>query len=100
MSLLQKHLAQSHAYSSIRQIGADPFAVRFDAVLSPTEAELDGRRVVLLGTNNYLGLTFDAECVEASIEAVRRWGTGTTGSRIANGSFGAHVTMERALARF
>ena len=100
MSLLQKHLAQSHAYTGIRQLGADPFAVRFDAVLSPTEAQLDGRRVILLGTNNYLGLTFDPECVEASVEAVRRWGTGTTGSRIANGSFGAHVAMETALARF
>jgi 8-amino-7-oxononanoate synthase len=100
LSLLQKHLAQTQAYSSIRENGADPFAVRFDAVRSPTEAELDGRRVILLGTNNYLGLTFDAACVEASVEAVRRWGTGTTGSRIANGSFGAHVTMERELARF
>jgi 8-amino-7-oxononanoate synthase len=38
--------------------------------------------------------------VEASIDAVRRWGTGTTGSRIANGSFGSHVAMEKALARF
>ena len=100
MSLLQKHLAQTQAYSGIREIGADPFAVRFSAVLSPTEAELDGRRVILLGTNNYLGLTFDADCVEASIDAVRRWGTGTTGSRIANGSFGSHVAMEKALARF
>jgi len=97
---LQKHLAQTQAYSGIREIGADPFAVRFSAVLSPTEAELDGRRVILLGTNNYLGLTFDADCVEASIDAVRRWGTGTTGSRIANGSFGSHVAMEKALARF
>jgi len=93
-------LAQTQAYSGIREIGADPFAVRFSAVLSPTEAELDGRRVILLGTNNYLGLTFDADCVEASIDAVRRWGTGTTGSRIANGSFGSHVAMEKALARF
>jgi len=100
LSLLQKHLAQSQAYSGIRQIGADPFAVRFDAVLSPTEAQLEGRRVILLGTNNYLGLTFDHDCVEASVEAVRRWGTGTTGSRIANGSFGGHVTMEKELARF
>jgi len=100
LSLLQKHLAQTQAYSGIREIGADPFAVRFSAVLSPTEAELDGRRVILLGTNNYLGLTFDADCVEASIDAVRRWGTGTTGSRIANGSFGSHVAMEKALARF
>lgn len=100
MGLLQKHIAQAEGYSEIRRLGADPFNLRFDAVVSPTEGVLDGRCVILLGTNNYLGLTFDPECVEASAEAVRRWGTGTTGSRIANGSFDAHVAMESALARF
>ncbi|CAN7217194.1 aminotransferase class I/II-fold pyridoxal phosphate-dependent enzyme [Phenylobacterium sp. LjRoot225] len=100
MGLLDKHLPQIRAYSGILEHGADPFNVKFDAVLSPTEAELNGQRVILLGTNNYLGLTFDPECIEASVDAVRRWGTGTTGSRIANGSFGAHVAMEQALARF
>ena len=100
MGLLDKHLPQIRAYSSIREHGVDPFNVRFDAVLSPTEAQLNGNRVILLGTNNYLGLTFDQECVEASIDAVRRWGTGTTGSRIANGSFNGHLAMETALARF
>jgi 8-amino-7-oxononanoate synthase len=100
LSLLQKHLTQIQAYSGIRQLGVDPFSVQFDSVLSPTEATLDGRRVILLGTNNYLGLTFDPECVEASVEAVRLWGTGTTGSRIANGSFGAHLALEQSLARF
>jgi len=100
LGLLDKHLPQIRAYSGILEHGADPFNVKFDAVLSPTEAELNGQRVILLGTNNYLGLTFDPDCVEASVEAVRRWGTGTTGSRIANGSFGAHLAMEKALARF
>jgi 8-amino-7-oxononanoate synthase len=100
LGLLDKHLPQIRAYSSIREHGVDPFNVRFDAVLSPTEAQLNGRRVILLGTNNYLGLTFDEECVEASIDAVRRWGTGTTGSRIANGSFNGHLAMETALAKF
>lgn len=100
MGLLDKHLPQIRAYSGIRGHGADPFNVRFDAVLSPTEAQLNGRRVILLGTNNYLGLTFDDACVEASVEAVRQWGTGTTGSRIANGSFNGHLAMEQSLARF
>jgi 8-amino-7-oxononanoate synthase len=100
MGLLDKHLTQSEAYDGIRKMGADPFGVRFDAVLSPTEGEIDGRRVILLGTNNYLGLTFDPEAIEASVEAVRKWGTGTTGSRIANGSFGEHLALETALAKF
>ena len=100
MGLLDKHLAYSQAYDAMRAVGADPFNVRFDAVLSPTEGVLGGKRVILLGTNNYLGLTFDPESIEASAEAVRKWGTGTTGSRIANGSFDGHLAMETALAKF
>jgi 8-amino-7-oxononanoate synthase len=85
------------AYNMIRQGAADPFSVRFDAVISPTEGLIDGRRTILLGTNNYLGLTFDPECVEASVKAVRERGTGTTGSRIANGSYDGHLLLETAL---
>ncbi|MBU2116535.1 MAG: pyridoxal phosphate-dependent aminotransferase family protein [Alphaproteobacteria bacterium] len=100
MALFDRYLPQVEAYQSIRAFGADPFSMRFDAILSPTEAEYGGRRVILLGTNNYLGLTFDPACIEASVEATRTWGTGTTGSRIANGSFDGHLTMETALAAF
>ncbi len=100
MGLLDRHLGHSQAYDAIRAAGADPFNVRFDAILSPTEGQLDGRSVILLGTNNYLGLTFDPECIDASAAAVKAWGTGTTGSRIANGSFDGHLAMETALADF
>ena len=91
MGLLDKHKAYTEAYKTIRDTGADPFNVRFEAVLSPSEGIVNGRPTILLGTNNYLGLTFDESCIEASREAVRVHGTGTTGSRIANGSFGGHV---------
>lgn len=100
MGLFDKHLAYREAYNAIRQAGADPFNVRFDSVVSPTEGMIDGRSVILLGTNNYLGLTFDPEAIAASVKAVQERGTGTTGSRIANGSFEAHVELEQALARF
>ncbi|WP_337187173.1 pyridoxal phosphate-dependent aminotransferase family protein [Phenylobacterium sp.] len=100
MGLLDKHLGYRAPLDGIRAVGADPSAVRFDAVLSPTEGMLDGRKVILLGTNNYLGLTFDPECIEASAAAVREWGTGTTGSRFANGTFSGHTALENALARF
>lgn len=78
----------------------DPFDIRFDAILSPTEGVLNGRRVLLLGTNNYLGLTFDGECVAAGIRSLTGEGTGTTGSRIANGTYGAHRGLEDQLSRF
>ncbi len=100
MGLLDKHLGYRAPLDGIRAAGADPSAVRFDAVLSPTEGMLDGKKVILLGTNNYLGLTFDPDCIEASAQAVREWGTGTTGSRFANGTFAGHTALEDALAKF
>jgi 8-amino-7-oxononanoate synthase len=93
-----KPLIESHA--AVKAAGADPFGVKMERVLSPTEAMVDGRRTILVGTNNYLGLTFDEACVEAAVDALQRYGTGTTGSRIANGSYQGHKGLERELARF
>ncbi|MBE7212771.1 MAG: aminotransferase class I/II-fold pyridoxal phosphate-dependent enzyme, partial [Gluconacetobacter diazotrophicus] len=98
--MLNKYRSLKQAIGRLRDAGRDPFAVAFDAVLSPTEAMLDGRPVLLLGTNNYLGLTFDPDCLEHAEAALRAEGTGTTGSRIANGSYGGHEALERQLARF
>jgi 8-amino-7-oxononanoate synthase len=56
--------------------------------------------VILAGTNNYLGLTFDPECIEAAQRALAEQGTGTTGSRMANGTFAAHLALEQELAAF
>ena len=75
-----------------------PVATPMDQVHSPTEATIGGRRVLLAGTNNYLGLTFDDSCREAAIEAIRSLGTGTTGSRMASGNYADHRGLERALA--
>jgi 8-amino-7-oxononanoate synthase len=56
--------------------------------------------MILAGTNNYLGLTLDTQCIEAAVRAVREQGTGTTGSRMANGSYSGHVALEKELADF
>ena len=100
MTILAKHAASKLVYDSLKEHGVDPVNVRFDSVLSPTEGMLHGRRTILLGTNNYLGLTFDPDCIERSVEATRSQGTGTTGSRIANGSYDGHLRLEEALADF
>ena len=97
MTILAKHAASKIAYDTLHAHGVD---VRFDEILSPTEGMLGGKRMILLGTNNYLGLTFDADCIERSVDATRRQGTGTTGSRVANGNYGGHMMLERALADF
>jgi 8-amino-7-oxononanoate synthase len=74
--------------------------VVMEKVLSPTEAIINGRRMILAGTNNYMGLTFDPDCIEAASQAARTLGTGTTGSRMANGTYSGHVQLEREFADF
>ena len=80
--------------------GPNPFETRIEEVYSSTEARIGGRRILLAGTNNYLGLTFEPECVEAAHKALDREGTGTTGSRMANGSYGSHCALEAELGDF
>src|SRR5688500_16347750 len=80
--------------------GADPFQVRMDEVISQTEAVIAGRRTILVGTNNYLGLTFAPEALQAAHEALEAGGTGTTGSRVANGTYLGHKELEATLCDF
>jgi len=77
-----------------------PTGVVMERLLSASEAIINGRKTVTVGTHNYLGLAFDETCIEVAIAALRREGTGTCGSRIANGSFSDHVALERELAQF
>lgn len=100
MTILSKfdHLAKT--YESLGPADSNPLKVTFDRILSSTEGVVNGRTTILLGTNNYLGLTFDPECIEESVRAVRSFGTGTTGSRVANGSYAGHRQLELDLADF
>jgi len=100
MTILAKHAAYRQAYDALLAHGVDPLNVQFDSVLSPTEGILNGQRTILLGTNNYLGLTFDPDCIEKAVDATRRQGTGTTGSRVANGTYDGHSRLEAAVAKF
>jgi 8-amino-7-oxononanoate synthase len=77
-----------------------PFGAVTERIISATEGVVQGRNVILAGTNNYLGLSYDARCIKAAQEAVARWGTGTTGSRLANGSFAEHQALETEIAQF
>lgn len=100
MDILAKYDAIAGRREVMLEAGDNPFGLRMDRILSPTEALIDGRRTLLVGTNNYLGLTFDPDCVEAGVAALRDQGTGTTGSRIANGSYALHEELEAAIARY
>ena len=100
MSLFDKYDQVSARHDRLLDAGRDPFNIRMDRIVSATEAIIDGREVILVGTNNYLGLTFDPDCIEAAVEAIRREGTGTTGSRIANGTYASHHALEKEIAAF
>ena len=65
-----------------------------------TEAVYQGRRLIMCGSNNYLGLTTHPRVKQASIDAIQRYGTSCTGSRLANGTLEIHVQLERELAEF
>jgi 8-amino-7-oxononanoate synthase len=64
------------------------------------EAEIFGKRVLMFGSNNYLGLTRHPEVVEAAVDAVKRYGTSMTGSRLLNGTTHLHQELEARIARF
>ena len=79
--------------------GAMPFDTVIDAVCGPTEVTIAGRRTLMCGSNNYLGLSFHPDVIAAAQAAVAREGAGTTGSRAANGTLAAHRRLEDAFAR-
>ena len=78
----------------------DPYGMVMERVLSPTEAIINGKRTILLGTYNYMGMTFDADVIAAGKAALDAFGAGTTGSRVLNGTYQGHKECEDALKAF
>ena len=78
----------------------DPFNLVMERVESPTVAICNGRRTILLGTYNYMGMTFDPDVVAAGKKALDEFGSGTTGSRVLNGTYQGHREVEEALRDF
>jgi 8-amino-7-oxononanoate synthase len=100
MKLLDKLDAVAATRKSLLPEGFDVFGIPIEEVYSSTEARINDRRVLFLGTNNYLGLTFSPECLQAAQEAIASEGTGTTGSRMANGSYSGHRALESEFGEF
>ena len=78
----------------------DPFSLVMEKVLSPTVAVVNGNETILLGTYNYMGMTFDDDVIAAGKKALDEFGAGTTGSRVLNGTFQGHKECEDALKEF
>ena len=100
VDLLEKHRGIAERFHRMLALGGNALGVTNDQMISPTQAIVGGRRILLAGTNNYMGITFDRRCIAAGQKALAEFGTGTTGSRIANGTFALHNELEGELARF
>ncbi len=100
VDLLDKHKGILERVQRMTAMGINGLGVTNDKMISPTRAMVGNREIILAGTNNYMGITFDPRCIAAGQKALAEFGTGTTGSRIANGSFALHSELERELAGF
>ncbi|MEM6579871.1 MAG: aminotransferase class I/II-fold pyridoxal phosphate-dependent enzyme [Pseudomonadota bacterium] len=98
--LFDKFQTMAAFQAELAERGVTPFGAVTEKILSPTEGIVEGHKVILAGTNNYMGMSYDQRCIDAAQSAVAEWGTGTTGSRLANGSFAEHQALETEIAEF
>src|ERR1035437_8936315 len=99
MNSLQKKM---HAYTIPQEIKKQDYYPYFSSIESAQDAEvmINGKKVLMFGSNSYLGLTNHPNVKEAAINAIRKYGTGCAGSRFLNGTLDIHVQLEEKLARF
>jgi 8-amino-7-oxononanoate synthase len=95
MDLLDKLRTVEKRIARVPDGSPKPGLTVIDRVLGPCEVVVRGRPTLMFGSNNYLGLTLHPDVVEAARRAVVEYGTGTTGSRTANGTLALHEALER-----
>ncbi|HMK60262.1 MAG TPA: pyridoxal phosphate-dependent aminotransferase family protein [Dissulfurispiraceae bacterium] len=83
----------------LQQAGIYPFFRMIESAQDP-EVIMNGKKMIMVGSNNYLGLTNHPKVKEAAIEAVKKYGSGCAGSRFLNGTLDIHVRLEEKLAKF
>jgi len=99
MNLLQKKLAKYDLPQKAKAAGIYPYFRTIESDQN-TEVIIDGKKVLMFGSNAYLGLTNHPKVKEAIIEAVKKYGSGCAGSRFLNGTLDIHVKLEQRLAAF
>ena len=99
MKLLQEKLSKYDAPQRAMAAGIYPY---FREIQSDqdTEVIISGKKVLMFGSNAYLGLTNHPKVKEAAIEAIKKYGTGCAGSRFLNGTLDIHIQLEKRLAEF
>ena len=99
MKLLQEKLSRYDAPQRAKAAGVYPYFREIESD-QDTEVMINGKKVLMFGSNSYLGLTNHPKIKEAAIEAIKKYGTGCAGSRFLNGTLDMHTQLERRLAKF
>lgn len=99
MGLLKEKYAKYDLPQQFMAKGVYPYFRCIDSE-QDTEVTMNGKKVLMFGSNSYLGLTNHQRIKEAAIEAVRKYGTGCAGSRFLNGTLDIHIQLENELAEF
>ena len=98
-NIMRERFAQYREPQKVQEAGLYPY-FRVIESEQDTEVIINGKKVLMFGSNSYLGLTSHPKVKEAAIEAIRKYGTGCAGSRYLNGTLDIHVELEDKLAEF
>jgi len=99
MGLLQERFKKYREPQKFMEMGVYPYFRQIDSH-QDTEVMMSGKKVLMFGSNSYMGLTYDKRIVDAAVKAVQKYGTGCAGSRFLNGTLDIHVQLEHELADF
>jgi len=99
MKLLQEKLAKYDLPQKFMAEGIYPYFRKIESD-QDTEVQIDGKKVLMFGSNAYLGLTNHPKVKDAAIKAIEKYGTGCAGSRFLNGTLDLHIELEKRLAEF
>ncbi len=90
---------KEHNYDVARAAGIYPYFHELTSGQN-TVVQMEGKRTIMIGSNNYLGLTSDPEVIQAGVEGLKKYGSGCSGSRFLNGTLDIHKKLEDELAAF
>lgn len=96
---LFKKCYTKNKYDEVKESGLYPYFHELNSK-QDTEVIMEGKKTVMIGSNNYLGLTYNPEVIKAGVDALQKFGTGCTGSRFLNGTLTLHKEFEKELADF
>lgn len=99
MKLLQQKLSKYEEPQRIKDLGVYPYFRKIESE-QDTQVIIDGKKVLMFGSNSYLGLTNHPKVIEAAVAATKKYGTGCAGSRFLNGTLDTHILLEEKISKF